>query len=162
MDNADIDRANQRLLDELYDFKKRNSELEEEVKRLRLQERKYREIVQSANSIIMRMDTKGNITFFNEYAQRFFGYPEKEIIGKNVLGTIVPQTDAAGKDLVEMIINITRSPQDHSVNENENIRRDGAKVRILWTNKAIVAESGAISEILCIGNDVTNLKTHLK
>ena len=31
-------------------------------------EEKYRELVQNANSIILRMDVKGNITFFNEFA----------------------------------------------------------------------------------------------
>jgi PAS domain-containing protein len=57
---------------------------------LRNSERKYRELVQSANSIILRMNTAGDIIFFNEYAQTFFGYSEEEILGKNVIGTIVP------------------------------------------------------------------------
>jgi PAS domain-containing protein len=35
-------------------------------------ERKYRDLVENANSIIMRINTKGDILFFNEYAQRFF------------------------------------------------------------------------------------------
>jgi PAS domain-containing protein len=33
-------------------------------------EKKYRELVENANSIIMRRDVKGNITFFNEFAQK--------------------------------------------------------------------------------------------
>jgi PAS domain S-box-containing protein len=33
-------------------------------------ETKYRELVQNANSIILRMDIQGNVTFFNEFAQR--------------------------------------------------------------------------------------------
>jgi two-component system NtrC family sensor kinase len=41
---------------------------------IRQSEAKYRELVQNANSIILRVDTRGRITFFNEFAQSFFGY----------------------------------------------------------------------------------------
>ena len=41
---------------------------------LRASEEKYRELVQNANSIILRRDVAGNVTFFNEFAQKFFGY----------------------------------------------------------------------------------------
>ncbi|MBE9547556.1 MAG: response regulator [Proteobacteria bacterium] len=70
---------------------------------LRASEEKYRELVQNANSIILRRDPEGHITFFNEYAQKFFGYTEDEILGENVVGTIVPETDASGRDLKAMI-----------------------------------------------------------
>jgi PAS domain-containing protein len=42
-------------------------------------EKKYRELVENANSIILRRDIRGNITFFNEFAQKFFGFAEDEI-----------------------------------------------------------------------------------
>ncbi len=54
----------------------------------RLSEERYQHLVENANSIILRMDPEGNVTFFNEFAQQFFGYSEEEIIGRNVVGTI--------------------------------------------------------------------------
>jgi len=36
-------------------------------------------------------DSGGNVTFINEYAQKFFGFAEEEILGKNLIGTIVPE-----------------------------------------------------------------------
>jgi signal transduction histidine kinase/CheY-like chemotaxis protein len=44
-------------------------------------------------------------------------------------------------------------------NENENIRRNGERVWIAWTNKAIVDQKGRISEILSIGMDITKRRT---
>jgi len=120
--------------------------------------KKYRQIVDNANSMILLMDIKGNITFFNPYAQRFFGFHEKEILGKNVIGTIVSDKDLLGSDLVAMIKDIVENPEQHSVNENENIRSNGERVRVLWTNKAIIADDGSIREILCIGNDLSRQK----
>jgi PAS domain S-box-containing protein len=122
---------------------------------LRESEKNYRELVQSANSIIMRMDTEGKITFFNTYAQNFFGYREEEIIGKNVIGTIVPERNTAGFDLAVMIKDIGAHPERYVSNENENIRRNGERVQVTWMNKAIYDEDGNVSEILCVGIDVT-------
>ncbi|MDL1985283.1 MAG: PAS domain S-box protein, partial [Deltaproteobacteria bacterium] len=125
---------------------------------LQRSEIKYRELVQNANSIILRMDSQGNVTFFNEFAQQFFGYTEDEILGKKVVGTLVPTTDRAGRDLAAMIRDIGLNPENHVSNENENMRKDGARIWVAWTNKAIYDKDGNIVEILCVGNDVTERK----
>jgi len=138
------------LLLELDSLRKRVLELEI----TKAKEDKYKQIVENANSIILLMNTKGVITFFNQYAQRFFGFHEQEILGKSVLGTIVPDKDSSGKDLISMINDIVKNPERHFVNENENMRRNGEPVRILWSNKALIDKHGNIEEILCIGNKV--------
>jgi len=125
---------------------------------LRQSETKYRELVQNANSIILRRDPLGYITFFNEYAQKFFGYTEEEIIGKNEIGTIVPNKDSKGQDLTAMISDIGKHPEQYTTHENENMCRNGERVCVAWTNKAIRDEQGNIVEILCIGNDITERK----
>lgn len=125
---------------------------------LRDSETKYRELVQTANSIIFRMDTDGNILFFNEFAQSFFGYEGDEILGKNLVGTIVPETDSAGRDLSAMIQDILRHPDRYATNENENVRKNGDRVWVAWTNKGTYDENENIVEILSIGNDITDRK----
>jgi len=142
-------------------YEQAQQELEERKridKELRTSEKKYRELVQSANSIIFRMDTQGRVTFFNEFAQSFFGYPEDEILGRHVVGTIVPQTDTAGKDLAEMIDGILENPEKYASNENENCKRDGERVWISWANQAIFDDAGHFTEVLCVGNDSTQRK----
>ena len=125
---------------------------------LRQSEARYRELVQNANSIILRRDTEGKITFFNEFAQRFFGYTEDEIVGKNVVGTIVPEKDRTGRDLAAMIKDIGLNPTKYAANENENMRKNGERVWVSWTNKAIRDKNENVVEILCVGNDVTERK----
>jgi PAS domain S-box-containing protein len=122
---------------------------------IRESEAKYRELVQSANSIILRMDPRGDITFFNEYAQRFFGFSEEEIVGCNVVGTIVPEEESPGNDPENMVAGIITNPDRFRYHEAENMRRSGERVWISWTNRAIRDEDGKIVEHLCIGNDVT-------
>lgn len=43
-------------------------------------------IVERSDSIVFKMNPKGEVTFFNDFAQKYFGYKEKEILGKNTLG----------------------------------------------------------------------------
>jgi len=125
---------------------------------LRESETKYRELVQNANSIIIRMNSEGRLTFFNEYAEKFFGFTEAEILGKSSIGTILPEFDSSGKKLTRLVENIFRHPDRYAAYENENMLRNGERVWIAWTNKAIKNESGQVTELLCIGNDITERK----
>ena len=125
---------------------------------LRESEARYRELVENANSIILRMDSEGRISFFNEYAQRFFGYAAEEVLGRSVAGTIVPETDSTGKDLRALIADIGQRPELYATNENENMRRDGTRVWISWSNKPFYNDAGEVTEILCVGNDMTERK----
>ncbi|MBX7255377.1 MAG: PAS domain S-box protein [Candidatus Hydrogenedentes bacterium] len=122
---------------------------------MKTSESKYRDLVESANTIILRMNTKGEVTFINEYAQSFFGYSENEIIGQNVVGTIVPDHDRAGRDLAAMVADIVRYPDRYNPNENENMRRNGERVWVSWSNKPLQRPDGSFSELLCVGTDVT-------
>jgi len=153
MDDRDMSR--EELLAELDAARKLVAELITSQKNLKASGEKYRQIVENANSIILLMDTKGNIDYFNQFAQRFFGFYENEVLGKSVIGTIVSPKDLTGEDLVAMIKDIADNPERHSVNENENVRSNGERVRILWTNKAIIGDDGTIKNILCIGNRLT-------
>ena len=121
-------------------------------------EKKYRELVENANSIIMRRDVKGNITFFNEFAQKFFGYTENEILGKSLEGTIFPNTESTRNHLNRLLTLLTQNPERPIINENESELRDGTKVWIAWTYRPIFDSDGNFKEILCIGTDITELK----
>jgi PAS domain S-box-containing protein len=119
---------------------------------------KYRDLVENANCIIFQMDTRGNITFFNRFAQDFFGYSEAEILGRSVVGTIAPATDSTGRNLEIMIQDLVKHPERYTDNENENIRQNGELAWVAWTNRAIYDDENRLSEILCIGIDRTEQK----
>jgi PAS domain S-box-containing protein len=118
-------------------------------------EREYRELVMLANSIILRWSREGRITFLNEFGQRFFGYTKEELLGRHVLGTIVPETESTGRDLRPLMDEICANPTMFERSCNENMRRNGERVWIDWTNKVVLDEQGQIREILSIGSDVT-------
>jgi PAS domain S-box-containing protein len=122
---------------------------------IRESEAKYRELVENANSIILRLSTVGEITFFNEFAQKFFGHTEQEILGRPILGALIPAVDSTGANLSEATKKIYTSPENHPGFETEVIRQDGERAWISWTNRAIQDDRGALAGCLLIGNDIT-------
>jgi len=129
--------------------------IEENIKQ---SEKKYRDLVESANCIILRWDTKGSICFLNDYGLKFFGYQLDEIIGSYILDTIVSVQNVTGEDLRNMIADICRAPERYQLNENENFCKDGKRVWVTWSNKPIYNEQGKLIEILSVGTDITDRK----
>ncbi len=124
-------------------------------KTLKRHEEEYQKLVEGANSVILRIDTDGNILFLNTYGLKFFGFTREEVIGKNMRGTILPELESSGRDLSHLIRTISENPAQYATHENENLRKDGSRAWILWTNRAVRDENGGIREIFCIGNDIT-------
>ncbi|MBW2338583.1 MAG: PAS domain S-box protein [Deltaproteobacteria bacterium] len=121
-------------------------------------EKKYRELVENANSIILRLDKNGKIIFFNEFAQRLFGYSEQEIVGKNAARIILPPSGPNHLSFNRLSTSLQKDPERPVVSENQTETRSGEKIQIAWTYKPIFNDAGGFIEILCIGNDITELK----
>lgn len=134
------------------------SDLKRSESALRQSEEKYRHLVEKSQSIIMRLDLSGNFTFINKFAEEFFGYSQQEIIGKNIVGTIVPLTESTERNFKLLFGDIAQYPEKFTNNEDENICKDGRKVWIAWTTATIRDADGEIAEVLCIGNDITERK----
>jgi PAS domain S-box-containing protein len=135
----------------------REEELRVTNEALRESESRYRELVQNANSAIIRWKADGTITFFNEYAQEFFGYTEKEAVGRNV-SFLVPAQESTGTDLSHLARDIVAHPERYVNHVNENIRRDGRRVWMAWTNRPILDWNGQAAEILTVGTDISERK----
>jgi len=138
--------------------RERTKDMLEALGTLKRSEERYRELVESANSIILRMDRSGTIVFFNEFAQRFFGYGEQEILGRNAVGTILPETGVCSRRLGELLGNIGTHPERYASVLSENIKRNGERAWVAWTNRPILDADGRIAEILCVGIDTTERK----
>ena len=122
---------------------------------LRKSEAKYRDLVEQANSIVLHWTRDGLVTFLNEFGQRFFGYSEAEIVGRHVMGSIVPETESSGRDLRPLIDRICADPKAFEHNVNENLRRNGERVWVAWTNRIGFDDQGQVTGVLSIGTDIT-------
>jgi PAS domain S-box-containing protein len=115
---------------------------------------RYREFLNNSTSLIMKLDTAGTILFFNKHAQAFFGYSEAEIVGKPLFGTIIPSR--ARRDAASFVSDAPGANDSPILRISEMVERDGDAVWVAWTTRAIRGESGHITEIVCIGHDITD------
>jgi diadenylate cyclase len=129
---------------------------------LRKSELRYQDLIENTHSIILRLDPHGIIRFINRFGETFFGYSSDEIVGKHILGTLLPEYSLSGRDLAAMVTEVMKKPEDFEVNVNENMKKTGERVWIAWTNKAIRDEKGRLLEMLSIGNDITDRKLDVK
>jgi sigma-B regulation protein RsbU (phosphoserine phosphatase) len=109
--------------------------------------------LENVNSVILRYDPNGFITFLNDFGVRLFGYSREEVVGKPVIGTIVPDGDAELRSLENLVAQI--ADQDYSGGEFENITKSGERLWLAWQDKAIRNEDGSLKEILSVGIDIT-------
>ena len=148
---ADLLAANVRL-------KKEVAQREQAEEALRQSETKYRHLIETANSSIFEIDTEGRVLFVNKFAQGFFGFSEAEILGKSVVGTVLPDVDSEGRDMRALADDVVKHPERFPHNEAESILRSGERVWMAWTNLPIYDENGQLKEMLSVGIDRTQDK----
>ncbi len=121
-------------------------------------ESKYRELVENALTIILRVDTSGAILFFNEYAQIFFGFSQESITNRSILGTIFDPKDYTASDLREIISDIYSNPERYVNIEFLTAKANGEKAWVSWAIRPVADKGNGNSEFLCIGSDITKRK----
>ena len=120
--------------------------------------RQYEELVESVNSIIMRLDLQGRVTFINEFGQQFFGYAENEVLGREAVGLLFPEVEREGRDFREMVQAVLSSPLSHEDGEAEALRKDGSRAWINWSVTVMHDEGGRPAGLLGVGNDISEHK----
>ena len=120
--------------------------------------RKYRYLVETAKSIILRLDLTGQVEFCNEYAEQFYGYGHGELASKPLVGTLIPEKDLEGQSMKRYIGKLLMNPSAHPFNETMNMRKNGEIVWVAWANQPILAADGTMVGLLCVGTDITDRK----
>ncbi len=118
-------------------------------------EAKYRDLVESANTVIVRLDADARITFFNEFAERLFGLAKERALGSHAQGTIFPESAAIDHDLAQMFA-LAQGAGAHPLEvEFERAAADGSRIWIAWTVTPVYGADGRVRELFCVGNDAT-------
>ena len=121
--------------------------------RLEESERRYRELVENANSLILRFDPAGRLIFVNEYAQRLLGYSREEMLaGKAVFWPAAPP------DLSSLLARAMAAPDSlaRAQSENEITAKDGRRVYLHWDNRPLSDPAGRSEGWLAVGSDITD------
>lgn len=115
-------------------------------------------IPETSRSIIISIDLNEKITSANDYATELFGFSKDELVGNNIFNTIFPKPERKDSLQANIISRIFNNPKMYVENETQNVKKNGEKFWISWTNRVIYDEKGNPLEIRAVGFDITKRK----
>jgi PAS domain S-box-containing protein len=111
-------------------------------------------IVESPDDAIIAKDLNGIITSWNNSAERIFGYPEQEILGKPVTLLIPPDLQAQEAEILQRI----RAGERIEHFETERIAKGGRQVLVSLTISPLKDSAGRIVGASKIARDITAIR----
>jgi diguanylate cyclase (GGDEF)-like protein/PAS domain S-box-containing protein len=119
---------------------------------LRNSERRFRTLIESAPLAMLTWDRQRKVTGWNRQAQQLFGWSESEVLGRNFMTFMIPES--AGERVGQIVEDaIDRGIESHSV--NSNLTKDGRTVEVEWHNTILPGEDGRPGSVLSLAQDVT-------
>lgn len=121
-------------------------------------EKRFRNLVQDANVIIVSMNDQGKIGFMNEYGLAFFECITEELSENLEDADNEPKKMLYWEYLQKTISEVKSKAGTHSRSTIEHTTRSGRRVWVDWTIRSVVDEKTGKMGSLCVGIDVTVTK----
>jgi len=112
-------------------------------------------LIQTAQTIVLVLDTTGYIVSINPYMEEISGYRLEEVQGKDWFSTFLPECDR--NSIRELFLKAVGNFQTQG-NVNQIVTKDGRKIDIEWSDKTLKDEKGNVVGLLSIGQDITERK----
>jgi len=112
-------------------------------------------LVNTAQSIILVLDSEGTIVHFNPYMEKLSGFSLAEMQGKDWFNRFIPPSQYAD---VRRVFDETVANDQASSYVNSILTKSGNVREIEWHNTVLNDNSGETIGILAIGNDITKRK----
>ena len=109
----------------------------------------------TAQTIMLVLDIKGNIVRFNRYLEEILGYKLEEVQGKEWFSTFLPECD---RSRIKDVFGAAVSDIKTHGNINPIVTKDGRIRDIEWYDKTLKDEYGNVLGLLAVGQDITERK----
>jgi len=135
-----------------------NESLEQKIadrtKALELSERRYRQIIESADDFIFRTDPKGYFTYINPVVIQKMGYPAEEVIGSHFTEYVLTGYE---QEFMDLYINFRDTRQLNTYQELPVVSKNGD---VIWIgqNVQIIIEHDEVKEVTGVARDISERK----
>lgn len=133
-------------------FKNISPELQVQEK-LRINEEKYRLLVENQTDLVVKVDTENHFLYVSPSYCRYFGKTEEELIGKSFVPLIHPEDrDATARAMSNLYTEPYRCYIEQRVETPSGMRW------LAWSDNAITDAEGNVRAIIGVGRDITEKK----
>ncbi|MBN1211769.1 MAG: PAS domain S-box protein [candidate division Zixibacteria bacterium] len=112
-------------------------------------------LLETANSLVVCLDSRARITVFNGEIEKVSGYRREEVIGRRWPDIFLPPDHNARK-IDDFAAWVRQHPEDKY--EGPLITRTGEVRTILWSNSALFSEGSDELRAIAVGHDITERK----
>ncbi|MCW8982520.1 MAG: PAS domain S-box protein, partial [Gammaproteobacteria bacterium] len=120
------------------------------------QQRNFAEgMIDTAQTIVLVLDTDGMIIRFNPYLETISGYKLDEVIGKDWFQYFLPVED---QESLRQLFREALKDNQTKGNVNAIVTKSGEHRQIEWYDKTLKNRDGEIIGLLAIGQDITERK----
>jgi two-component system, cell cycle sensor histidine kinase and response regulator CckA len=120
---------------------------------LRASERRFRELLETAQMVAIILDREGNVTFCNDFLISLTGWSRDEVLGRNWFDIFLP--DEVTTQVKSMFIESLAAGAIPVHYENSIVTRSGARRTIVWDNTLLRSADGNVIGTASLGLDVT-------
>ena len=113
-------------------------------------------IIQTAQVIVLVLDTQGRIVRFNPFMEGVSGYRLEEVKGRDWFTTFLPKRDQ--RRIRDLFLGLVSDIQTRG-NVNPIVAKDGRERDIEWYGKTLKDADGNVIGVLAIGQDITERKS---
>lgn len=111
-----------------------------------------------AKSLSIGIKKDGTISMVNDNLLSLLGYTKKQLIGKNIYGTLFPVISSREPLEMNLIKRIFQNPKLYTEHETELLAKNGQKFWVSWTNRLVENKKGIPTELHSVGFDITPRK----
>lgn len=112
----------------------------------------------NTKSLSITLSKDGKIVAANDNLLKLLNFTKKQLIGKNIYGTLMPILSKKEPLEMNIVKRIIQNPKLYTDHEAEFFTSLGEKVWISWTNRILTDKSGKPKEIRSVGFDITSRK----
>jgi len=117
--------------------KRQRGKLRKTVKDMKLARQNYEELFTNASDAIWVHNLEGNITLVNKACEKLTGYPVSELIGKNVLEFLTPETLSIARQVKDKVLR--GEAMEHRY-EQRLIKKNGSEAIVQLTTRIIISD----------------------
>lgn len=118
----------------------------------------YRQIVETANSAIIKITPDCRIDYANPFARELFEFDCKNFDPNVVFRSVLSSGNETREAIAQSLQGITKGKIKVLQHETHFNHAGGKSVWIAWSNKILKDDSGTPTGLICIGTDITQRK----